>query len=76
MVPRMHAGTSLRDALAGTRAVLLDLDGVIVVAGAPVDGAAEAIGSLERRQIPYRIVTNTSAVSRAALPGRSSRPAA
>ncbi len=67
MVPRVHAVTSLRDALAGTRAVLLDLDGVIVVAGAPVDGAAEAIGSLERRRIPYRIVTNTSAISRATL---------
>ena len=55
-------------ALAGVRALLLDLDGVIVVAGA---------GDPRRRRrarharatgaIPYRIVTNTSAVSRATL---------
>lgn len=67
MVPRMSAPSSLRDALTGTRALLLDLDGVIVVAGTPVPGTAEAIGTLERRRIPYRIVTNTSAVSRETL---------
>ena len=67
MVPRMPAPSSLPDALAGTRALLLDLDGVIVVAGQPVPGTAEAIATLERRRIPYRIVTNTSAVSRTTL---------
>jgi HAD superfamily hydrolase (TIGR01458 family) len=67
MVPRMPAASSLSGALAGTRALLLDLDGVIVVAGKPVPGTAEAIGTLERRRIPYRIVTNTSAVSRETL---------
>jgi HAD superfamily hydrolase (TIGR01458 family) len=59
--------TTLRAALAGTRALLLDLDGVIVLAGAAVPGAAQAIASLEARRFPYRIVTNTSAVSRATL---------
>ena len=49
------------------RALLLDLDGVIVVAGEAVPGAAEAIATLEARGFPYRIVTNTSAVSRATL---------
>lgn len=58
---------ALRTALTGIRAVLLDLDGVIIVAGRLVDGAAEAIARLERRGIPYRIVTNTSAVSRETL---------
>lgn len=53
--------------MSGTRALLLDLDGVIVIAGAPVPGAAEAIATLERRAFPYRIVTNTSAVSRETL---------
>lgn len=67
MVPRMPAPSSLPHALAGTRALLLDLDGVIVVAGRPVPGTAEAIATLERRRIPYRIVTNTSAVSRETL---------
>src|SRR4051794_6137822 len=57
----------LRAALRGVRAVLLDLDGVIVVAGEPVPGSGEAIGALQRQHVPYRIVTNTSAVSRSTL---------
>ena len=59
--------TALRDAMRGVRALLLDLDGVIVVAGAAVPGSVEAIAELERRGTPYRIVTNTSLVSRATL---------
>jgi len=47
--------------------LLLDLDGVIVVAGQLVPGSAEAIATLESREIAYRIVTNTSAVSRDTL---------
>ena len=69
-VPAAPVGASvppLSAAMAGVRALLLDLDGVIVVAGAPVPGAAEALGRLEARRLPYRIVTNTSAVSRATL---------
>lgn len=62
---------TLADPLAGTRALLLDLDGVIVVAGRLVPGAAEAIAMLDRRDVPYRIVTNTSAVSRDTLAGWS-----
>ncbi len=59
--------TALRQALRGVRALLLDLDGVIVAAGAAVPGSVEAIAELERRGTPYRIVTNTSLVSRATL---------
>ena len=59
--------TDLRRALVGVRALLLDLDGVIVLAGQPIPGAADAVAALERRGLPYRIVTNTSAVSRATL---------
>ncbi len=61
------ATAGLRKALEGVRALLLDLDGVIVVAGEAVPGAPEAIATLEKRGFPYRIVTNTSAVSRATL---------
>ncbi len=61
------ATAGLRTALEGVRALLLDLDGVIVVAGEAVPGAPEAIATLEARGFPYRIVTNTSAVSRATL---------
>lgn len=57
----------LRAALTGVRALLLDLDGVIVVAGRLVPGAAAAIAGLEARGVPYQIVTNTSAVSRETL---------
>jgi HAD superfamily hydrolase (TIGR01458 family) len=59
--------TDLRAALRGVRALLLDLDGVIVLAGEAIPGATDAIAALERRGLPYRIVTNTSAVSRATL---------
>jgi len=58
------AAAGLRLALDGVRALLLDLDGVIVVAGDAVPGSPEAIARLEARGTPYRIVTNTSAVSR------------
>lgn len=63
----------LRAALAGTRAMLLDMDGVIVAAGQPIPGAAKSIARLEAAGFPYRIVTNTSAVSRARLARWSER---
>jgi len=58
---------ALRDALRGIRALLLDLDGVIVSAGKAVPGSVDAIAELERRGTTYRIVTNTSLVSRGSL---------
>jgi HAD superfamily hydrolase (TIGR01458 family) len=61
------ATTDLRAAMRGVGALLLDLDGVIVLAGKAIPGAAEALAGLERRGLPYRIVTNTSAVSRETL---------
>jgi HAD superfamily hydrolase (TIGR01458 family) len=67
MPDRAVPTTELRAALAGTRALLLDLDGVIVIAGEPVPGAPEAVATLEAQGFPYRIVTNTSAISRATL---------
>ena len=57
----------LRAALAGTRALLSDMDGVIVSAGELIPGATDAIARLEATGFPYRIVTNTSAVSRERL---------
>lgn len=59
--------------LSGVRALLLDLDGVIVLAEKPVPGAPEAIATLLRRRVPFRIVTNTSLVSRATLSRWSGR---
>ena len=59
--------TALRDALRGVRGLLLDLDGVIVSAGQAVPGSVQAVNELERRGTAYRIVTNTSLVSRRSL---------
>ena len=57
----------LGSGLAGVRAFLLDLDGVIVLKGELLPGAGEALAELEARAIPYRIVTNTSLISRQSL---------
>ena len=62
-----------RTALAGVRALLLDLDGVIVLKGELLPGAREALAELDERRIPYRIVTNTSLISRASLSRWGSR---
>lgn len=67
MPQRARPKTDLGAALRGVRALLLDLDGVIVLAGEAIPGAATALMELEHRAMPYRIVTNTSAVSRATL---------
>ncbi len=49
------------------RGLLLDLDGVIALAGVAIPGAPEALAELIAREIPFRIVTNTSMVSRTTL---------
>jgi HAD superfamily hydrolase (TIGR01458 family) len=67
MPQRARPPTDLGASLRGVRALLLDLDGVIVLAGEAIPGAANALNELERRGMPYRIVTNTSAVSRQTL---------
>jgi len=58
---------AIRAALHGVRGLLLDLDGVLVLAERPIDGAPEALAELDARAIPYLIVTNTSLVSRTTL---------
>lgn len=57
----------IREGLAGVRGLLLDLDGVLVLKGRPIPGAPGALAELVRRGFPYRVVTNTSLVSRATL---------
>ena len=61
------ADDTLRAALHGVRGLLLDLDGVLVLAGKAVPGAPEALAELDRRAFPYLVVTNTSLVSRRSL---------
>lgn len=59
----------MTEALRGVRGLLLDLDGVIVMKGAALPGASDALAALDARGLPYRVVTNTSAMSRATLAG-------
>lgn len=63
----------LRAALTGVRGLLLDMDGVLVLKGELIAGARDAVAELERRRFPYRIVTNSSMVSRARLSRWSTR---
>jgi HAD superfamily hydrolase (TIGR01458 family) len=53
--------------LSGVRALLLDMDGVLVLRGELIPGAADALAELDTRGIPYVIGTNTSLVSRTTL---------
>jgi HAD superfamily hydrolase (TIGR01450 family) len=67
MPQRPATDASLHAALQGVRGLLLDLDGVLILKGEAVPGAVEALAELERRAIPYLVVTNTSLFSRASL---------
>jgi HAD superfamily hydrolase (TIGR01458 family) len=51
-------------ALGSVKGVLLDLDGVLVTSWHPLDGAHGAIASLRKHQIPFKIVTNTTSMTR------------
>ena len=69
----MTPTTELRRGLAGVGALLIDMDGVLVLRGALIPGAAEALATLDASGIPYAIATNTSFMSRATLAGELSR---
>jgi ribonucleotide monophosphatase NagD (HAD superfamily) len=60
----------LREALRGVRGFVLDADGVLVLKGAAVPGAVEAIRVLQARDIPFRVVTNFSLAHRDSLAER------
>jgi HAD superfamily hydrolase (TIGR01458 family) len=66
-VTSIEADRPARGRLAGVRGLLLDMDGVLVLRGRPIVGAPEALAKLERRGLPYRVVTNTSVLSRDSL---------
>jgi HAD superfamily hydrolase (TIGR01458 family) len=51
-------------ALAGVRALLIDIDGVLYVEDEPIPGARDALARLRARGIGMRFVTNTTAHSR------------
>jgi HAD superfamily hydrolase (TIGR01458 family) len=47
--------------------LLLDMDGVLVLSFEPMPGAVDALAWIKKRGIPFRIVTNTTTHTRAAL---------
>jgi HAD superfamily hydrolase (TIGR01450 family) len=63
----------LRAALHGVRALVLDADGVLVMRGAALPGAPEALARLEELGIPYRVATNISSLHRETLATRFAR---
>jgi HAD superfamily hydrolase (TIGR01450 family) len=63
----------LRDGLRGVRALILDADGVLLYAGQPLPGAAEALARLDDSGTPYRVVTNFSLAHRTSLAAGVSR---
>ena len=60
----------MMSAVRAVDALLLDVDGVLVVSWEPIPGAAEALAELRRRGVPFRLVTNTSSQSRAGIAER------
>jgi HAD superfamily hydrolase (TIGR01458 family) len=50
-------------------AILLDVDGVLMVSGEPIAGAADAVDELRRQGHRLRFVTNNTTHARAALAG-------
>jgi HAD superfamily hydrolase (TIGR01458 family) len=58
---------TIRAALHGARALLLDLDGVLLLKGKPIPGAVDAVAELDRRRMRYLVLTNSSLVSRTTL---------
>src|SRR5207248_809454 len=49
--------------------LLLDLEGTVVVSGAEIPGAPDALRTLRARGIPFRFATNSTGATRAELAG-------
>lgn len=47
--------------------VLLDIDGVLALSWRQIDGAADTLGWLRSRNLPFRLITNTTTHTRRAL---------
>ena len=49
------------------RGILLDVDGVLVVSWEPIPGAVDALARLRHDGVPFRLITNTTTVTRAGI---------
>jgi glycerol-1-phosphatase len=65
--------TAVRDLLARYDGVLLDVYGVLMDATGPLPGARELVAELDRRALPYAIVTNDASRSPATYTARFAR---
>jgi HAD superfamily hydrolase (TIGR01450 family) len=70
MAWRADDSVTIRRALEGVRAFVLDADGVLVLRGQPIPGALEATLRLTELGLPFRIVTNFSSAHRETLAAR------
>jgi phospholysine phosphohistidine inorganic pyrophosphate phosphatase len=59
-----RSATDAREAVAGVRALLIDLDGVLYVEDEPIPGAVDAVARLRDAGLGMRFVTNTTSRSR------------
>jgi phospholysine phosphohistidine inorganic pyrophosphate phosphatase len=57
-------GVALPERVGG---LLIDLDGTVIEGGEPIPGAAEALRVLIQKEIPYRVVTNTTSKPRSVI---------
>ena len=46
------------------KGILLDLDGVLCIGKTPIPGAAEVIQLIKEKEIPFRIATNFTTLSK------------
>lgn len=53
--------------MARVDALLLDIDGVLVVSWEPIDGSVEAVDRFRRERLPFRLITNTTTHTRRGL---------
>ena len=53
--------------LRGVDGLLIDIDGVLTVSWQPLPGAPEALAMLRRAGVPFRLMTNTTEITRHAL---------
>ena len=53
--------------MADVDGLLLDIDGVLAISWQPLPGSVEALGALRRDGVPFRLITNTTTHTRAAL---------
>eukprot|EP01065_Artemidia_motanka_P038073 TRINITY_DN46943_c0_g1_i1.p1 TRINITY_DN46943_c0_g1~~TRINITY_DN46943_c0_g1_i1.p1 ORF type:complete len:333 (+),score=107.60 TRINITY_DN46943_c0_g1_i1:53-1051(+) len=58
---------------AGPIGVVLDVDGVLILGGTPIPGAADALRKLKRSGVPYAMLTNGGSVPEAVKAGKITR---